>query len=95
MGFEFGKIKEDGKLTAFVLGAAAALAGAKAVKSQTFYKLCVKGLAGGMRAQNDAKVIFENMKEDAQDMYYDAVCEAGFAGDEESCCECGCEDEEC
>lgn len=84
MGFEFGKMKENNNLTAFALGALAAAIGAKAMKSQAAHDLCVKGLANGMKLQNEAKAAFENMKEDAQDLYYDAKQEAGIHS------ECGC-----
>lgn len=56
----------------FVGGAAAALIGSKCLKSETARNLCVKGLAAGMRMKDEALEKFNNIKEEAADIYHDA-----------------------
>ena len=65
------------KLVSFVGGVLAAAVGSKILKSQNTRRLCVIGLARGMKLQRDAQEAFQNMKEDAQDLCYDAKVEAG------------------
>ena len=54
-------------------GVALAVVGKKALKSNTARNLCVRGMAAGMKLQNDAREAFQNMKEEAADMYHDAA----------------------
>ena len=68
------------KILCFLGGAVAALAGVKAAKSEKTRAMDVKGLAKGMKLQQDAKVTLQNMKEEAQDICYDAKQEAESAG---------------
>jgi len=56
----------------FVGGAAAAIIGSKCLKSETTRNLCVKGLAAGMRLRDEAIETFQNIKEEAADVYHDA-----------------------
>lgn len=65
------------KFLYFIGGVAAATFGVKALKSETTRKVCVSGLAKGMKLQKDAQAVFQTMKEDAQDLCYDAKVEAG------------------
>ena len=44
----------------------------KLARSEKTRTICVKGLAKGMKLQQDAKVTLQNMKEEAQDICYDA-----------------------
>ena len=70
-------LMKNDKLLCFLCGVAAATLGVKALKSEKTRKLCVSGLAQGMKLQRDAQAAFESMKEDAQDLCYDAKVEAG------------------
>lgn len=60
------------KLLCFVGGVAAATYGVKALKSDKTRKVCVTGLAKCMRLKNDAQAALQNMKEEAEDICYDA-----------------------
>ena len=51
--------------------------GKKIVTAKKTRQLAVSGLAKGMKLQNDAKAAFQNMKDDAADLCYDAQVEAG------------------
>jgi hypothetical protein len=62
-------------------GAAAVIIGNVILKSKKTRQLAVSGLAKGMKLQNDAKEAFQNMKDEAQDICYDAKAEAGLADD--------------
>lgn len=64
------------KLLCFVGGVVAATYGVKALKSDKTRKACVSGLAKCIRLQNDAQEAFKNMKEEAEDICYDAKQEA-------------------
>ena len=60
------------KLLCFVGGVVAATYGVKALKSDKTRKACVSGLAKCIKIQNDAQETFKNMKEEAEDICYDA-----------------------
>lgn len=62
----------------FVGGIAAAVVGKRIAKSDATRKACVSTMAKAMKLQNDASEVFQNMKEDAQDICYDAKKEAGL-----------------
>ncbi len=64
------------KVLCFVGGVVAATYGVKALKSEKARKACVSGLAKCIKLQNDAQETFKNMKEEAQDICYDANKEA-------------------
>ena len=64
------------KLLCFVGGVLAATYGIKAVKSDKTRKTCVTGLAKCIKLQNDAQAAFKNMKEEAEDICFDAKKEA-------------------
>ncbi len=64
------------KFLYFVGGALAATYGVKALKSEKTRKACVSGLAKCIKLQNDAQVTFKNMKEEAEDICYDAKQQA-------------------
>ena len=64
------------KVLYFIGGAAVAFVGTKIVKSDKTRKACVSGLAKCIKIQKDAQATFQNMKEDAQDLCYDAAVEA-------------------
>ena len=50
----------------------------KIVKAKKTRELAVCGLAKGMKLQSDAKEAFQNMRDDAADLCYDAKVEAGI-----------------
>ena len=66
------------KIAYFVGGIVTALVGTKILKSKKTRALCVSGLAKGMKLQKDAEAVFQSMKEDAQDICYDAKVESGI-----------------
>jgi hypothetical protein len=63
-------------------GAAAVIVGKKILKSKKTRQLAVQGLAKGMMFTHDAKEAFQNMKDEAADICYDAKTEAGFCDNE-------------
>ncbi len=75
-------IWKNEKLWCAIAGAAAVIVGKKVITSKKTRQLAVSGLAKGMKLQNDAKEAFQNMKDEAADICYDAKTEAGLAEDE-------------
>lgn len=67
------------KTLCFLGGLAATVVGGKVLKWDKTRKACVKSLAKGMKFQQDAKEVFQNMKEEAEDICYDAKQEAQAA----------------
>lgn len=63
---------KDEKKCCFVAGLATGIVGLQFLKSKTARKACVATMAQGMKLQKDAQVLFESMKEDAQDICYEA-----------------------
>ena len=78
------KYLKSAKVICFLSGIAAALIGVKMVKSKTVRKACVATMAKGMKLQKDAQEAFQNMKEEAEDMCFEAQKKAGLAEDEEA-----------
>lgn len=64
------------KLGFFALGVLTATAGVKFLKSKTFHNGCVKTVAGGMKIRNEAASAIDKIREDAQDVCFEAECEA-------------------
>ena len=71
------KVFKNEKLWCAVAGAAAVIVGKKILKADKTRSLAVTGLAKGMKFTHDAKEDFQNMKDDAADLCYDAQVEAG------------------
>lgn len=71
------------KLWCVIGGAVAVIVGKKIVTSKKTRQLAVSGLAKGMKLQNDAKEVFQNMKDEAADICCDAKAEAGL--EDEAC----------
>ncbi|MCL2201903.1 MAG: DUF1490 domain-containing protein [Oscillospiraceae bacterium] len=71
-----GSLIVSTKVLFFVGGAAAAIVGSKIAKSEKTRKFCVKTLAKGMMLQDSAKECFQNIKEEATDIYEDAKKQA-------------------
>ena len=67
------------KLLCALGGAAAVILGKKVITSPKARECAVKGLAKGMKLQSDAKAAYQSMKDEAQDLCYDAKAKAGIA----------------
>lgn len=78
------KCFKNEKLWCVIGGAAAVVVGKKIATAKTTRKLAVSGLAKGMKLQSDAKEAFQNMKDEASDICYDAKTEAGINTEEEA-----------
>ena len=75
------KVFMNENLWCAVAGAAAVIVGKKILKADKTRSLAVTGLAKGMKLQKDAKAAFQNMKDEASDICYDAKTEAGIHED--------------
>ncbi|MDO4300290.1 MAG: DUF1490 domain-containing protein [Clostridia bacterium] len=71
------------KFICFTCGAVTAIIGSRVLKSEKTRKACVQGLAKGMKLKHDAQVTLQNMKEEAQDIFCDAMQEADIEEDAE------------
>lgn len=80
----FQKLIKNEKLLCALGGAAAVIIGSAVLKSEKTRKLAVSGLAQGMKLTHDAKEAFQNMKDEAADLCYDAKAEAGLGDTEEA-----------
>lgn len=60
------------KFLCFAGGVLAATCGVKAAKSEKTRKACVSGLAKCIKLRDDAQEALKNMKEEAEDICYDA-----------------------
>lgn len=60
-------------------GAAGAIIGKAVLTSKKARELAVNGLAKGMKLTNDAKAAFQDMKDEAVDLCYEAREQAGLA----------------
>jgi hypothetical protein len=74
--FMLSKYLKDSRVICFVCGAVAAVIGGKIVKSNKTRQTVVKGIAKGMKLKHDAQAALQNVKEEAQDICYDAMQEA-------------------
>lgn len=81
-------ILKNEKLWLVVAGAAGALIGRKVLISKKTRELAVSGLAKGMKLTHDAKVVFQDMKDEAEDLCYDAKEKAGLTEESEETEEC-------
>lgn len=72
------KFYKNEKFWYAVGGAAATVIGKKVLKAKKTREIAVSGLAKGMKLQSDAKNAFRNMKDEANDICYDAKTEAGL-----------------
>lgn len=68
---KFDWIKDE-KVICFAAGVAVAIIGKKILKSEKTRNFCVTGLAKGMQLKEEAKETLKNMKEDAEDICYEA-----------------------
>ena len=65
-------VREHKHALLFAGGIAAGLIGAYVLKSKTTKDLATKGMAGVISAKKDAEETFQDMKENAEDIVYDA-----------------------
>ena len=70
------KIFKNEKLMYMLAGAAAIVVGKKIVTAETTRKAAVNSIAKGMKIRDDAKCVFQNMKDEAEDICYDAKLKA-------------------
>ena len=76
-----GHLGTDRSAREIVPEVAAVIVGKKILKADKTRSLAVTGLAKGMKLQKDAKAAFQNMKDEASDICYDAKTEAGIHED--------------
>ena len=69
-------IVKSTKFIFFVCGAAAAVITGKIIKCKKVRDAVVNCLAYGMKVKHDAQLAMQNMKEDAEDVYFDAMSAA-------------------
>lgn len=69
-------IKDNAKVVCYVGGIVTACVAKKVVNSPKFRETCVNTLAKGMRLQKDAEAYVQNIKDEAQDLCYDAAVAA-------------------
>ncbi len=65
-------IFKNQKFWCVVAGAAGVIAGEKLVKSKKAREVAVNGLAKGMKLKYDAEEAFQSIKDEAEDVCYDA-----------------------
>lgn len=70
------RLLKNEKLWYFLAGMAAAIVGKRVLASKKTRQLAVTGLAKGMKLQSDAMEAFQNMKDEAADICYDAKMQA-------------------
>lgn len=75
-------IKENSKLACYVGGALTAFVVEKVVRSPKFRETCVSTLAKGMMLQKEAENYVQNIKDEAQDLCYDAAVAANVEPEE-------------
>ncbi len=66
------KFCESSSGKCFILGVASAIVGMKVLKNKKTREVCVSGVAKTMKLYKDAQVAFQNIKEEAEDICYDA-----------------------
>lgn len=76
------KYFKNEKLWCAIGGAAAIIVGKKVLTAKKTREIAVSGLAKGMKFKSDAKAKFQNMKDEASDICYDAKTEAGLNDEE-------------
>ena len=77
----FEQFKNE-KTKYFALGVLVATAGVKFLKSRTFHDGCVKTVAQGMKLREDASASIAKIKEDAEDIRFEAQAEANKVNEE-------------
>jgi hypothetical protein len=70
------KCLKNEKVIYGLVGAAAVVVGKKIVTAKKTRELAVSGLAKCMKLNHDAKEVFQNIKDEASDICYDAKVES-------------------
>jgi len=70
------KLLKNEKFLFFMGGIVATVVGKKFIKSKMAHKMAVQSVAAGMKLQKDALEKFQNIKEEATDLYVDATKES-------------------
>lgn len=81
-------ILKNEKFWCVAAGAAGALIGRKVLTAKKTRELAVSGLAKGMKLTHDAKAVFQDMKDEAEDLCYEAKEKAGLNEESEEAEEC-------
>lgn len=76
-------ILKNEKLWCVIAGAAGVIIGKKILTSKTVRGFAVTGMAQGMKLTHDAKAVFQNMKDEAEDLCYEAKEKAGLSEETE------------
>lgn len=66
-----------------VAGAAGAIIGEKVLTAKKTREIAISGIAKGMKLTHDAKAVFQNMKDEAEDLCYEAKEQAGLTEENE------------
>ncbi|MBQ8568453.1 MAG: DUF1490 domain-containing protein [Oscillospiraceae bacterium] len=77
------KFFKNEKLWCAVAGAAGVIIGQKVLFSEKTRELAVTGLAKGMKLTHDVKAAFQCMKDEAEDLCYEAKEQAGLSEETE------------
>lgn len=75
---------KDSKLLCFAAGVAAAVVGKNVLKSPKTREVCVSGIAKVMQLRDDAREALKNMREDAEDLCYEAKSKMNKAEEADS-----------
>ena len=76
------KLFKNEKFMYMLAGAAAVVVGGKIVKADCTRKAAVNSIAKGMKIRDDAKCALQNMKDEAEDICYDAKLKAESEAEE-------------
>lgn len=74
-------ILKNEKFWCVIAGAAGVIIGKKVLTSKKTRELAVTGMAKGMKLTHDAKAVFQGVKDEAEDICYEAKEQAGLAED--------------
>lgn len=77
-------LKKNQKLVCYVGGLATAYIGKKLLGSSSVRNACVSTLAKGMTLQKEVESYVQNIKDEAQDLCYDAAAEAAASEEKDA-----------
>ena len=75
---------KDCKFLCFAAGVTAAIVGKNVLKSPKTREVFVSGIAKGMQLRDDARETLKNMREDAEDLCYEAKSKMNTAEEADS-----------
>ena len=79
-------IFKNEKFCLVLAGAVGAIVGEKVLKAKKTRELAVSGLAKGMKLTHDAQETFQSMKDEAEDLCYEAKEQAGISEECDETC---------